>query len=697
MKYLQKIIGILFSIFLLLPLSTHASSFSFTSNSSLFTTTCTESKCTFVITWKGTTKAQLPFSLWKTKDSSGALKDKVFETQTIFDPAQKKTSSTFSIENLLPDTYYYINYDGFFTIKTEPITVVKSGANQLKLTPNNTSLVASIVTSPTETRPLSINFESPLSPGISVLRKSVPLDVATKSRKDIALFDMGEIPLPIGSYGAYLEAGQVPVYTKLVGPFPYEVHDTSLTYQWPLTVKDKSDTSITLSGKITAAKNVDPTTYTITFEVADTATVFDPNSKGSGDTEVRQAQVSKIGTDGSYSVTINNLTASQVYYFRHTIQSPFSPSQSKVGKFSGTDGLLAYGDDGDPQKDFNNRSYRLLSPLPGLSAVLDPDLCAEYAKEGKDLSKGTICDINQFINYIMKLLIGLAGVMLVLRIMFEGYQYLVTDVPALKSGAKNSIVESALGLVLALSAYLILNTINPQLVSNGVQLNDVAAGIESFTISGGATFDGKPIKVDFKTQAYPYAKTASDKTGVDTALILAMFEQESSGGTNTGKCNPTIPNSNMKTDDYEYLKDPLIVVFNKSIKERFSTLPPLTITSVNISCNSQGSNNGGAIGYTQFMPTTWKDYRLEGTNLLGYEPFPWDTKDALMMTALFLKRNGGGTDDESKQMAAVCAYFGKCDQQHLVYCPKPTLLTYDECVMGKKTSIQQQIDAQQKK
>jgi cell wall-associated NlpC family hydrolase len=77
-------------------------------------------------------------------------------------------------------------------------------------------------------------------------------------------------------------------------------------------------------------------------------------------------------------------------------------------------------------------------------------------------------------------MIGLAAVMLVLRLMIEGYTYLVSDIPGVKGTAKSHIVEATLGLLLALTAYIILNTVNPKLVNNTVSLSKATLEIEDY-------------------------------------------------------------------------------------------------------------------------------------------------------------------------------------------------------------------------
>lgn len=93
--------------------------------------------------------------------------------------------------------------------------------------------------------------------------------------------------------------------------------------------------------------------------------------------------------------------------------------------------------------------YKLLAPIP---------------LDGSDSGVTTETTTAQYIPGLIKLVIALAGVLAVLRLIFAGIKYMSTDAFSGKSEAK-SIIENALwGLFLAMSAWLILYTLNPKLV-----------------------------------------------------------------------------------------------------------------------------------------------------------------------------------------------------------------------------------------
>jgi hypothetical protein len=96
-------------------------------------------------------------------------------------------------------------------------------------------------------------------------------------------------------------------------------------------------------------------------------------------------------------------------------------------------------------------------------------------------------NINTFLPGLVKFAIGLAAAMAVLRIVIAGFTYISTDAWGKKSDAKTMIEEALLGLLLAIGAYTILYTVNPQLVQfnlstpNLPRAGDIDGGLGSGT------------------------------------------------------------------------------------------------------------------------------------------------------------------------------------------------------------------------
>jgi hypothetical protein len=87
--------------------------------------------------------------------------------------------------------------------------------------------------------------------------------------------------------------------------------------------------------------------------------------------------------------------------------------------------------------------YIPLEPLPGLGAPGEP------------------IDFGTYISKVFELVIALAAVATVVQIFLGGFMYLSTDAIMKKEEGKEKIKNALTGLFLALSAFIILNTINP--------------------------------------------------------------------------------------------------------------------------------------------------------------------------------------------------------------------------------------------
>lgn len=318
--------------------------------------------------------------------------------------------------------------------------------------------------------------------------------------------------------------------------------------------------------------------------------------------------------------------------------------------------------------------YELLAPIPGITAILSPELCLN----NPTLGYGEFCDLNKFINFLLSFIIGICAVVLVLRLMIQGYVYLTTDVPYLQLGAKKTFFSALMGLLIAVSAYLILNTINPRLVKNDVVLTGANFNIETFEIGGGLGGEfgtWKPIKVRLDKDVYPAAKNASEKTGVSIPFILAIFQQETGGGKNFGKCYWT--QSGVMKEDSERKDRTAFKTIMSELGQNPDTTP--------VSCALRGGGWGGAIGYTQFLPTTWLEQRNEAKGFLGRVPNPWKLEDSLMTSAVYLKNLGAKTNERD----AACKYYSGsvCTPRRKV----PNEF-YGNEVMQKKAGFEKEIE-----
>jgi membrane-bound lytic murein transglycosylase B len=213
------------------------------------------------------------------------------------------------------------------------------------------------------------------------------------------------------------------------------------------------------------------------------------------------------------------------------------------------------------------------------------------------------------------------------------------------------------------------------------------ASIQSklFSFAGGAT---KAIPFG---DAYAYAKAASATTGVRPAFILAILKQESSFGANVGTCNRAgdPPSKSYKN----VMPGPEAKASGKSSRDDQTIFLQITAAlglnpdTTPVSCPF-GSGWGGGMGPTQFIPSTWQSVASRVSAALGVGTAnPWNPRDAIMASAIYLK-DRGGIGGETNERNAACKYYSgrACDGK------KPANSFYGNSVMSFALQFQADID-----
>lgn len=159
--------------------------------------------------------------------------------------------------------------------------------------------------------------------------------------------------------------------------------------------------------------------------------------------------------------------------------------------------------------------------------------------------------------------------------------------------------------------------------------------------------------------AVDYAQRASKQTGVRAALILGILSQESDLGKNTGQCLI----SNIETGDG--IGKNTGTPFPGTMKAPRDTVPFERITkalglnwgTVAVSCPQPGGY-GGAMGPTQFIPSTWEMYEGRIKGALGVAATnPWGAQDSIMATALYLQDMGAAGGAYISEHTAAARYY----------------------------------------
>lgn len=175
---------------------------------------------------------------------------------------------------------------------------------------------------------------------------------------------------------------------------------------------------------------------------------------------------------------------------------------------------------------------------------------------------------------------------------------------------------------------------------------------ELFALAGGGG------AIPFGT-AVDHAKTASRITGVRPALILAILSQESDLGKNVGQCLVTDlttgdgKGKNTGTPFLGVMKVPRDTVpFERIVKALGRDWK-----STAISCPQPGGY-GGAMGPTQFIPSTWAMYEPRIKSSLGVSASdPWNSLHAITATGLYLADVGAAGGNAQAEHAAAAKYY----------------------------------------
>lgn len=159
--------------------------------------------------------------------------------------------------------------------------------------------------------------------------------------------------------------------------------------------------------------------------------------------------------------------------------------------------------------------------------------------------------------------------------------------------------------------------------------------------------------------AVRYAQQASRISGVRPAMILAILSQESDLGKNVGQCLIT----SLETGDGKGKNTG--TPFPGTMKVPRDTVPFERLmkaagrdwAATPISCPLPGGY-GGAMGPTQFIPSTWEMYEGRIKSALGVAAAdPWNALHAITATGLYLSDGGAAGGTYLAEHTAAAKYY----------------------------------------
>jgi len=92
-------------------------------------------------------------------------------------------------------------------------------------------------------------------------------------------------------------------------------------------------------------------------------------------------------------------------------------------------------------------------------------------------NNGQSSSLSSYLNPMITIFIGICAVLAVIMILMGGIEYMTSELISSKEAGKERIRNALLGLVLALGAWTILHTINPNLLNSDINAPDANVGV----------------------------------------------------------------------------------------------------------------------------------------------------------------------------------------------------------------------------
>lgn len=97
-------------------------------------------------------------------------------------------------------------------------------------------------------------------------------------------------------------------------------------------------------------------------------------------------------------------------------------------------------------------TYKLLEPLGTPSGTLS------------EFTTGDPCPFVRYLNIVIEIFLGICAVLAMIMIIGGGFEYMTSELPSFKKDGKERITNAVFGFIIALSGYVLLNTVNPKLL-----------------------------------------------------------------------------------------------------------------------------------------------------------------------------------------------------------------------------------------
>jgi hypothetical protein len=124
----------------------------------------------------------------------------------------------------------------------------------------------------------------------------------------------------------------------------------------------------------------------------------------------------------------------------------------------------------------NKSIYNMLAPIGGIERMDSSGTDPTCAADPKCITN----DIGKYLNIIFKLAIGICAALAVIMLIINGVKYMGDESVFGKTEAKKNMFGAIVGLLIALGAWALLNTINPDLTGkNGLNISSANIELEN--------------------------------------------------------------------------------------------------------------------------------------------------------------------------------------------------------------------------
>ena len=175
--------------------------------------------------------------------------------------------------------------------------------------------------------------------------------------------------------------------------------------------------------------------------------------------------------------------------------------------------------------------YTLLAPLPCDPAKVGPSCTKDdkgnYVLKTFDPTDDSGGTLGKYLNMMIRLFIGICAVLAVIMIVMGGVEYMTSELISSKEAGKERITNALFGLLLALGAWTLLNTINPNILKSDIKIPKVEVSVDEQIKNYSGRGECKPITSGICS---PASLAAAGFTGGPLANQASSICRGESGG-----------------------------------------------------------------------------------------------------------------------------------------------------------------------